>query len=604
MRKKVEKMKVAENFKKIIQGIIRAGSRYPLTVLFLLAVTLLNGIMINQEKDLYTNYLFTLFIGALLSGVAQQLYERFFHKQSQRLMLMAAAGVLTIGYYFILPTADLYELEVGIKTSVFVFALVLLYILIPTIKNHLTFNESFIVAFKAFFITSLFTLIIAIGVSSIIVAIDRLLFSVDDKLILHVLNGVFSLFAPLYYLSFTPIYEDTKDKSVSKKEKIVIQEKLSEATSVPRMLEVLISYVFIPLTAVYTAILLAYILINISGSFWTDNLLEPLLVSYAVVVIVVYILSSTIQNKFTVLFRKIFPKLLIPIVLFQTIASVLKIGEMGMTQGRYYVILFGVFATIAGVIFSFLPVNKNGYAIAVLIVFSILSILPPIDAFTVSRISQTNLLEEILTENQMLEEDKIIPNATISKEDKIRITGTSDYLAEMNYARKIEWLPDDLTNNNNFETTFGFNREYENQTIEDVGRYINLDYEDDLNLSLEEYQQLMRLHFYAFDSEMSDSKDITFEVDGIMYTVVQQEKNGSHTIVIQDAKGKEQMVIMMEPIFNTLLSEENIKKGIVTVDEATIIEESDQFKVKIIVESLNENDGQYAGDVYLLVQIK
>lgn len=597
-------MKVAENFKKIIQGIIRAGSRYPLTVLFLLAVTLLNGIMINQEKDLYTNYLFTLFIGALLSGVAQQLYERFFHKQSQRLMLMAAAGVLTIGYYFILPTADLYELEVGIKTSVFVFALVLFYILIPTIKKRLTFNENFIVAFKAFFITSLFTLIIAIGVSSIIVAINRLLFSVDDKLILHVLNGVFSLFAPLYYLSFTPIYEDTKDKSVSKKEKIGIQEKLSEATSVPRMLEVLISYVFIPLTAVYTAILLAYILINISGSFWTDNLLEPLLVSYAVVVIVVYILSSTIQNKFTVLFRKIFPKLLIPIVLFQTIASVLKIGEMGMTQGRYYVILFGVFATIAGVIFSFLPVNKNGYAIAVLIAFSVLSILPPIDAFTVSRISQTNLLEEILIENQMLEEDKIIPNATISKEDKIRITGTSDYLAEMNYARKIEWLPDDLTNNNNFETTFGFNREYENQTIEDVGRYINLDYEDDLNLSLEEYQQLMRLHFYAFDSEMSDSKDITFEVDGVMYTVVQQEKNGSHTIVIQDAKGKEQVVIMMEPIFNTLLSEENIKKGIVTVDEATIIEENDQFKVKIIVESLNENDGQYAGDVYLLVQIK
>ncbi|WP_414839805.1 DUF4153 domain-containing protein [Carnobacterium sp. TMP28] len=597
-------MKVAENFKKIIKGIIRAGSRYPLTVLFLLAVTLLNGVMINQEKDLYTNYLFTLFIGALLSGVAQQLYERFFHKQSQRLMLMVAAGVLTIGYYFILPTADLYELEVGIKTSVFVFALVLLYILIPTIKKRLTFNESFIVAFKAFFITSLFTLIIAIGVSSIIVAIDRLLFSVDDKLILHVLNGVFSLFAPLYYLSFTPIYEDTKDKSVSKKEKIGIKEKLNEATSVPRMLEVLISYVFIPLTAVYTAILLAYILINISGTFWTDNLLEPLLVSYAVVVIVVYILSSTIQNKFAVLFRKIFPKLLIPIVLFQTIASVLKIGEMGMTQGRYYVILFGVFATIAGVIFSFLPVNKNGYAIAVLIAFSILSILPPIDAFTVSRISQTNLLEEILIENQMLEEDKIIPNAAISKEDKIRITGTSDYLAEMNYARKIEWLPDDLTNNNKFETTFGFNREYENQTIEDVGRYINLDYENDLNLSLEEYQQFMRLHFYASDSDTSDSKDISFEVDGVMHTVVQQRKNGSHTIVIQDAKGKEQMAILMEPIFNTLLSEENLKKGIVTVDEATIIEENDQFKVKIIVESLNEYDGQYAGDVYLLVQIK
>jgi len=272
--------------------------------------------------------------------------------------------LITIGYYFIIPTANLYDLEVGIKTSVFVFALVLLYILIPTIKTRLAFNESFMAAFKAFFITSLFTVIIAMGTSSILFAIDRLLFPIDDKLTLHVLNIIFSLFAPLYYLSFTPLYEKATDKRISEEDKMVILEKLKEATSVPKVLELLISYVIIPLTVIYTAILLAYIVLNIRSSFWTDNLLEPLLVSYAVTVILVYILSSTIENQFAVLFRKVFPKVLIPIVLFQTIASVLKIGELGITQGRYYVILFGVFATIAGLIFSFLPVKKNGIAIA------------------------------------------------------------------------------------------------------------------------------------------------------------------------------------------------------------------------------------------------
>jgi len=62
-------------------------------------------------------------------------------------------------------------------------------------------------AFKAFFITSLFTVIIAMGTSFHLFAIDRLLFPIDDKLTLHVLNIIFSLFAPLYYLSFTPLYE-------------------------------------------------------------------------------------------------------------------------------------------------------------------------------------------------------------------------------------------------------------------------------------------------------------------------------------------------------------------------------------------------------------
>lgn len=588
-------MKVMKNLQQTFQGITRAGTRYPLTLLFLLAVTIVNAIRINQEKDLYTNLLFTLFVGAIVSGVAQQLYERFFHKQSQRFILMAAAILITVVYYFIIPTTNLYDLEVGIKTSVFIFALVLLFILIPTIKSKLTFNESFMAAFKAFFITLLFTLIIAAGVSSILFAIDRLLFPIGNKLMLHVSNVIFSLFATLYYLSFTPLYEDNKNYKT---------EKLEEATSVPKMLEILISYVIIPLTVVYTAILLAYIVLNIRSNFWTDNLLEPMLVSYAVIVIIVYLLSSTIKNQFAGLFRTIFPKLLVPIVLFQTIASVLKIGEMGITQGRYYVILFGLFATIAGLLFSFLPVNKNGIAIAILIVFCTLSIIPPIDAFTVSRINQTNLLEEILVKNKMLEKDKIIPTSSISKGDKIKITGTANYLAEMNYARKIDWLPDDLSSNNKFEKTFGFEKEYENQDIGDMGRYINLSYEEDFNLSLEGYQHLIRLHLYPSDSDLSNEKEFHFEVDGLEYTLVQQFKDNGYTLELRDNQNKEKINVDMQPIFETMLTDENIKKEGLSVDEATIVEENDQVEMKIIVETLNEYDNQYNGDFYLFVRLK
>ncbi|MGB3160864.1 MAG: DUF4153 domain-containing protein [Carnobacterium sp.] len=597
-------MRIVKNLQQTFQGIIGASTRYPLTVLFLLALALLNGLTINQEKELYTNYLFTLFVGVVLSGVAQQVYERFFHKVNQRLILYALASLLTIGYYFIIPKENLYDLEVGIKTSVFVFALVLLYILIPTIKATLTFNESFMAAFKAFFITSLFTLIIASGTSSILFAIDRLLFSLDDKLTLHVLNIIFTLFAPLYYLSFTPLYEKSSEKYNSKEEKMATLEKIEESKSVPKVLKLLISYVIIPITVIYTAILLAYILLNIRSSFWTDNLLEPMLVSYAVTVIVVYILSSTIENQITVLFRKIFPKVLIPIVLFQTIASILKIGDMGITQGRYYVILFGVFATIAGLIFSFLPVKKNGAAIAVLIVFCILSIIPPIDAFTVSRINQTNLLEDTLIENEMLENDKIIPKSSISKEDKIRITEASDYLVNMNYDKKIEWLPDDLTSNSKFETTFGFEKQYENQDIGDMGRYVNLSYEEDLNLSITDYQHMMRLHLYPSDSDLSNEKEISFELDGVDYKLVQQFKDNRYVLELRDNQNEEKISVDMQPIFEKMLTDENIKKEGLSVDEATIVEENDQVEMKFIVENLNEYDSQYNGDFYLFIRIK
>ena len=99
--------------------------------------------------------------------------------------------------------------------------------------------------------------------------------------------------------------------------------------TVLRFFEVLISYVIIPLIAVFTIILLIYIVQNIGGEFWTDNLLEPMIVSYSITIIVVYLLASEIENKFTVLFRRILPKILIPIVIFQVISSLLSLSKTG-----------------------------------------------------------------------------------------------------------------------------------------------------------------------------------------------------------------------------------------------------------------------------------
>ncbi|MEG0750264.1 DUF4153 domain-containing protein [Carnobacterium sp. CS13] len=598
-------MKLIKNLQQTFQGLLHAGSRYPLTVLFLAAVLVVNAISIQQEQENYTRYLFTFLIGALLSGVAQHVYERFSKKQSDRFLLMGGAILLSIGYYFIIRTTAEYSLEISIKTGVAAFALIFAFIWVPTIKKKLSFNESFMSAFKAFFITILFTVIIAIGVSSILFAIDRLLFSVDYKATLHLLNVVFSLFAPLYFLSFTPPYVDMEKNDIAKEDTLAKQEQVRQAVSCPRNLEILLSYVVIPLTVIYTAILLAYIVLNIGSSFWTDNLLEPLLVSYAVTVILVYILASTIENKFAVVFRKIFPKVLIPIVLFQTIASILKIREMGITQGRYYVILFGVFATIAGLVFSFLPVRKNGLVAAVLIVFCLISIIPPIDAFTVSRVNQTHLLEDVLVKNKMLENNEVIPNPSISEKDKVRVTETFDYLERMDYVKDVEWLPSDAATYQQFETTFGFAKEYENQNSFQSGQYVSLDWDNGLNLSVEGYDQLIRLNLYGSQAGSSEEGVISFEKDGSAYTLMQQLKDdGYYSLSLTDEEDKELIRIDMKEIFDEILTDENVQKGTLTMDEATIVKENKRAKVKILVESMDAYEDQYNGSFYLFVEIK
>ena len=174
------------------------------------------------------------------------------------------------------------------------------------------------------------------------------------------------------------------------------------AAKCPKFFEILISYIIIPLITVFTIILLVYIIKNIGGEFWSDNLLEPMIVSYSISVIVVYLLASELENKFTVLFRKILPKVLVPIVVFQIISSLLSLSETGITHTRYYVILYGLFAAVSGILLSFLPVRKNGSVAALLIIFSIFSIVPPVDAFSISKSSQINLVEKVLLENKML----------------------------------------------------------------------------------------------------------------------------------------------------------------------------------------------------------
>jgi len=599
-------MEVKKRFQNKFDGILKATNRYPLTMLLLLAAAITSAMIIQQDVDHYVQYLVTFLIGALLSMVAQQAYERFFTKESERLLLMGGALVLAAVYFFAIYPDDTFNLETGIKTGVAVFALLMAFIWIPSIKSETTFNESFMATFKAIFITALFTVIISGGTSLIIFAVDNLLFSVADNAVLHTLNIVYTLFAPIFFLSFTPFYLGKRDRNITDEQLALREEKLERAVSCPNYLSILISYIIIPLTALYTIILLAYILLNIGGDFWTKNLLEPLLVSYAITVIVVYILASHLDNKFAHYFRKIFPKVLLPIVLLQTIASIVKISDMGVTYGRYYVILFGVFAIIAGVIFSFMPVKKNGLIVAVLLIFSVISIIPPVDAFTVSRANQINLLKETLLENNMLENDKISPNSTISNNDKKKITQTIRYLEDMGYTAKIDWLPKDINYNTNFQDTFGFTQVYDpvdNGMEQSEHAYLNWGINPVINIT--GYQHMVQLFIHSSDDgyEYEPEPVIKIEQDGSTYKILQNKNdNGDILIVVMNENEEELIELNTEEIFTKILGKYNGNE--MTVEEATITEENDKVKLSVITNTVDRYDNQYNADIYLFVNIK
>src|SRR5699024_11214438 len=133
-------MKVKKQLEKIILGLGEAFSRYPLTILFLLVATIMNAVMLSEGTEEYIRFLLTLIIGAILSAIAQQVYERFFVNKAARLYLYAGAFLLALGYYFALQANLELHMEMTIKTAVTIFALLIAFIWVPSIRTKITFN--------------------------------------------------------------------------------------------------------------------------------------------------------------------------------------------------------------------------------------------------------------------------------------------------------------------------------------------------------------------------------------------------------------------------------------------------------------------------------
>lgn len=582
-------MNVWGRMKDSLSGIGQSVVRYPLTSLWFLGITIVNAMAIENTFDEYSRIIFTMLTGAFMSIAAQHVYERFFSQAVHRWMLLGGSLILTGVYYFTLPSSSVFEIVYSVRSFVLLFALFIAFIWIPTIKTQcLYFHQNFLAIFKAIFITILFSGVLSLGIAAIITSIDRLLFEIDYDAIIHSTNIIWCLFAPVYLLGLIPSYQEEQEPT-----------NVGEAFSVPRFLSILVTYIIIPIIAIYTVILLLYLVLNISGDFWTDNLLEPMLVAYAIIGIVVYLLSCNIDHRISHLFRKVFPKIMLPIVLFQTVASILKIQEMGITHGRYYVILFGLFATAAAVIFSFFPMNRNGWIAPILLVLAVVSVTPPIDAFSVAKENQVNRLTDTLEEHDMLVNNEIVPDSSIPGEAKVKITQTVNYLSQIDYLDDVSYLPDDFSLYNQFEQVFGFQMTYSpDQSPLPSGRFASLDWEQAVVLPIEDHDYLVNyLNLYRnieqpFEVQVAEDVRLTVLTDQPYYT-----------LRLEDGAGQEIITTTTEPLFEKALDSSE-GKDLLSVEEMTVIVENDAVRLTIIGVRLEEFNESRSVEMILLIDMK
>lgn len=591
-------MKVMERLEQQLNNTIQAVGRYPLAFSFILSLTIANMVIIESNDSAMYQFSYTFVIGILFSLVFEHLYERFYIQIKVRLLLMWGALILTLGYFFLQRWPEFMSIQVGIRTSVIVLMSLLLMIWIPTIQSEFRFSQNVFAIFKNFFIALLYSIVLAIGISLIIALINALLFTTDGDVFLHFLNLIASLFFPSLFLSMMPVYIGARDQKLQKKDQVKKKNNLMSLTTTTPIFDRLLSYIIIPLTTIYSGIILIYIAINITGDLWSEVLLEPLLVSFTVVVLLVYILSLEVETKMAALFARVYPKVLLPIVLFQTIASIVKLTDTGVTYGRYFAILFGVFGTIMAIVYGFLSREKMGWIAPIFVVFGLISITPPIDAFSVSFYSQKASLETILEDNNMLTEGEVIANPDLADQGKEEITQYVNQFEQLNQLEKIDYLPEDLMAPGVFKKTFGFAPVYQyDRGPNQFGFSVYVDLNDQQAINISGYDHILMNYVEA---TMAD-KTTTLEYNNQRYELQTTANEETFRFSLVDDSGNVLVTFDGSKMFTDLSDNEHRRE--ISVDDATYTAESDQAKVTLIIQNLYYDDHYYA-NFFTLIDIK
>jgi hypothetical protein len=105
--------------------------------------------------------------------------------------------------------------------------------------------------------------------------------------------------------------------------------------------------------------------------------------------------------------------------------------------------------------------NRRNIVIPItLAVVAVLAVLGPWSAYPVSKASQNNRLYDILSKNQMIDNNKIVKaNKMISEADKIEISQIISYFQDKHSLSDVKRLPKDFKIDN-MENVFGFAYEY------------------------------------------------------------------------------------------------------------------------------------------------
>lgn len=240
----------------------------------------------------------------------------------------------------------------------------------------------------------------------------------------------------------------------------------------------LFTRIIAPLFLIYGSILLLYIIKVVVLKTIPNNIITNLILWYGLLSVVVLFVSKTVQDKFIKIYDKVQPLILLILsgMMFYSIG--IRISYYGITEGRYMVVIGGVFIVISMIYYLFF--NKKTYITipTTLLILTLISSVGPVSAYNISKIDQKNRLEKMLIEENLLVNGEIKPQKNVNPAKIKEIKDKLDYFTRKHSAKELAYLDEKFTTSeinmkrvfgfrgDEFESLYGKNRFYANNKIE------------------------------------------------------------------------------------------------------------------------------------------
>ncbi|MBI5916852.1 MAG: DUF4153 domain-containing protein [Bacteroidetes bacterium] len=326
--------------------------------------------------------------------------------------------------------------------------------------------------FGNFMVGVFYSLVLFAGLGFAILAVDQLFnLEIDGKIYGHLFVIIAGIFNTAYFLANFPKeygfqVEETEDGPAPA---------INPYTTAFKNLT---KFILIPIVAIYFLILYAFsakILVT-----WTlpEGWISKLVLGFSVAGIFTYLLNYLLVKFDDSLavkgYRRWFFYVLLPMVVLLFIAIGRRIGDYGVTEGRYVVATAGVWLLLMSLYFIFSKRDNIKFIPISLAAFALLTVLGPFSAFKVSERNQVGQLKALLEKNSMWKDGKAVPATdTLPKEDAENMRSILDYLREYDHFENVApWFGVPPENSNP-------SWEQLNQVVKDFGIDVNVSIPND-----------------------------------------------------------------------------------------------------------------------------